>query len=276
MLVVPVQCILSCVWRWHVTVCVKVKRQLCGVNSLLHLVFLDAHSGHRSGTANSFCPLNHPAKPYPQISIQIKEPPNKKFKAWTQTFLYWHCTHELERYLPPPCKTQAWEWDAQESEPQDNFASLALCELRSAEPVAASSLQGGWSDKHSTPLSVWGSQVSGKERGGLCILSGIVSSVCREYGLQQITSLTSTEKARRRMFADTISNSWRGILLHSPLLGFPESACLLQPYSRLSLFCFCLSPRNSFTYLTILNPLIYCMFISVWCVECLFISHSCI
>lgn len=57
---------------------------------------------------------------------------------------------------------------------------------------------------------------SGKERGGLHILSGIVSSVCREYGLQQITSLTSTEKARRKMFADSISNSWRGILLLSP------------------------------------------------------------
>lgn len=62
----------------------------------------------------------------------------------------------------------------------------------------------------------------------------------------------------------------------APLHGFPESVCLLQPYSRLSLFCFCLSPQNSFTYLTILNPLIYCLFISVWCVECLFISHSCI
>ena len=94
--------------------------------------------------------------------------------------------------------------------------ALHCASSRSAEPVAASSLQGGWSDKHSTPLSVWGSQVSGKERGGLRILSGIVSSVCREYGLQQITCLTSTEKARRRMFADTISNSWRGILLLSP------------------------------------------------------------
>lgn len=112
----------------------------------------------------------------------------------------------------------------------------------STEPVAARSLQGGWSDKHSTPVSAWGSQVSGKERGGLRILSGILSSVCGEYGLQQITSLTSTEKARRRMFADTISNSWRGILLHSPPPWFSR----IRLYSPLSLFCFCLSPRNSF------------------------------
>lgn len=63
------------------TVCVEVKGQPCGVNSLLHLLFLDAHSGHPSGTANSFSPLSHPAKPYPQISIQIKEQPNKKYKT---------------------------------------------------------------------------------------------------------------------------------------------------------------------------------------------------
>lgn len=54
------------------------------------------------------------------------------------------------------------------------------------------------------------------ERGGLHILSGIVSSVCREYGLQQITSLTSTQKAGEMMSVDIISNSWRGILLLSP------------------------------------------------------------
>lgn len=160
------------------------------------------------------------------------------------------------------------------------WQALHCASSGSAEPVAASSLQGGWSDKRSSPLcageAACRSQVSGKERGGLRILSGIVSSVCREYGLQQITSLTSTEKARRVMFADSISKFLEDNSYFPPLLGFPESVCLLQPYSRLSLFCFCLSPRNSFTYLTILNPLIYCVFISVWCVECLFISHSCI
>lgn len=114
------------------------------------------------------------------------------------------------------------------------WQALHCASSGSAEPVAASSLQGGWSDKRSIPLcageAACRSQVSGKERGGLRILSGIVSSVCREYGLQQITSLTSTEKARRVMFADSISNSWRAILTFPPSLVFQN---LFVCYSRI-------------------------------------------
>ena len=60
-----------------------------------------------------------------------------------------------------------------------------------------------------------------------------------------------------------------GLAFLSLFLCSPVHLAILYPRC-------CLSPWNSFVYLAILNPLIYCSFISVWCIKCLFISHSCI
>lgn len=62
------------------------------------------------------------------------------------------------------------------------------------------------------------SPVSGKRKEVVFIFS-LVSYLLSvdSIAYNRLTSLTSTEKARRVMFADIIRNSWRAILLLSPV-----------------------------------------------------------
>lgn len=111
---------------------------------------------------------------------------------------------------------QKWSTEVgHEREPRGNRTSSALCKLQvSTEPKPVSRLQGDWNDKSSMPLS----PVSGKRKEVVFIFS-LVSYLLSvdSIAYNRLTSLTSTEKAGRVMFADIIRNSWRAILLLSPL-----------------------------------------------------------